>query len=195
MNDLLNLALSALAGGGLAALVTWSIAQRRIAVENVTTERRKWREKIRALALLAHEAFLEGDETQLERLRCEFRARLNPFDLQDRKLLSCMEVGEDPASNTGRSQEFDERIGLLLKHDWERAKLEAGFFLGRWTIEPRRWGVDWTTGKAGERRAANGLRWYEKHKVRPVRMLVLIVFLDAALAITCLAAALRIASG
>ena len=27
-----------------------------------------------------------------------------------------------------RTEEFAGRISLLLKHDWERAKLEAGFF-------------------------------------------------------------------
>lgn len=171
----LVVALIALAGVGFTAIVTWSISQRRIAADHITAERAKWRDRIRVQALLVHDAILSNDAIALSRLRDEFRALLNPFDPEDRKILNGIKVVEPTKVREEEAERFARQISLLLKHDWDRAKLEAGFFLGRWTLTVKRWGLDWTCGKRGERREQNGLRWYEKYKVRPVRTPVLIV--------------------
>ena len=83
----------ALAAAAVSALVTWLIAQRRIAVENVTAERAKWRGEIRTLALQAHDAILHGKRAVVRRLKNEFRTLLNPFNAEDRKILKCMICG------------------------------------------------------------------------------------------------------
>lgn len=170
----LVVALVTLSGVGFTAVVTWSISQRRISADHITAERAKWREKIRAQALLVHDAILRGDATALSRLRSEFRALLSPFDPEDMKILDTMKV-VDPKVREKRAQRFARQISLLLKHDWDRAKLEAGFFLGRWTLTVNRWGLDWACGIRGERRELSGLRWYEKYKIRPIRTPVLVV--------------------
>ena len=191
----LVVAVITLTGVGLTAVVTWLIAQRRIAVEHVTAERAKWREKIRTQALLVHDAILCGNAAAVVRLKCEFRALLNPFDPEDHKLLECMKVDESPNAHKTTAEDFTRQVSLLLKHDWDRAKLEAGFFLGRWTLDAKRWGLDWALGKSGERRAREGLRWYEKHKVRPVRTTVLLIVILGVGLIACLAVGLLAAGG
>jgi len=60
-----------LIGIALTAFVTWSIAQRRIVVENVTAERTKWRKSVRARALKVHDAILSGSEVRTFRLQQE----------------------------------------------------------------------------------------------------------------------------
>ena len=57
-------------------------------------------------------------------LRHELTLRLNPNDPNDREILEC--VKQMATSNDGdKRQEFVDRVALLLKHDWERAKYEA----------------------------------------------------------------------
>ena len=43
----------------ITAFVTWLIAAKRIVIENVTQERAKWRKKVRARALLVHDAMIK----------------------------------------------------------------------------------------------------------------------------------------
>ena len=171
----LVIAFVTLMGVGSTAVVTWSISQRRIAADHVTGERAVWREKIRAQALLVHDAIRGGDNVALARLKNEFGALLNPFDPEDRKIVDSIEVEERGEAREGRAEEFARRVSLLLKHDWDRAKLEAGFFLARWTLAVKRGKLDWASGKDSERRERSGLRWYEKYKIRPVRTPVLVL--------------------
>ena len=171
----LDLAIITLAGVALAACVTWLIAQRRIVVQHVTAERAKWRETIRELTLRVHDAIRYGKRERLERLICEFRVLLNPFDADDRAILDCMDVGGPDELGADRADEFAKRISLLLKHDWDRAKLEAGFFLARWLLKAKRWPLTWDAGKSGKRRKRKGLRWWEKYEIRPLRTLLLLV--------------------
>ena len=164
------------------------IAQRRIAAEHVTAERAKWREKIRAQALKVHDAILSGDAAVVGRLQSEFRALLNPFDRHDQAILDCMTVDSSSQELKNRADEFAGRISLLLKHDWERAKLEAGFFLYRWVLEAKRRPFEGSHGEIGERRACKGLRWPKKYKIRTLRALVVIAIaaLVAVVILACL---------
>ena len=123
------------AGGGLVgAVLTWLVGQQRILAENVTAERAKWREKIRQKAVTVHHALMYGgvSERALPRLRLEFSLLLNPHDVFDREILSCIDVVQRGHCRKYRAADFESRVSLLLKHDWDRAKLESGF-------PPRAW--------------------------------------------------------
>lgn len=114
----------------IASIVAGWTAQRKISVENITQDRRVWREKIRSSALSVHDAFIARDEGLLNKYRAEFRAILNPMDDEDNKIVRCIAL-PDVEKELECAEEFAERIALLLKHDWDRVKLEAGPFLMR----------------------------------------------------------------
>jgi hypothetical protein len=129
----------------VSGLVSLLVAERRIAAENVLQERTKWREKIRDLALEVHKAlvFVEVDAAQLRELRATLTLRLNPHDEKDQEILELI-----APENASHAEEFAQRVALLLKHDWERAKYEAS--LWRWLYEksPTRLGFnDYTAGR------------------------------------------------
>ena len=109
----------------VAAIVAAWTAQRKIGIENITQDRRAWREKVREKALSVHDSLVSRNEESLDKLRAEFRAILNPTDEDDKEIISCISLPEE-RKELERAEEFAERIALLLKHDWERAKLEAG---------------------------------------------------------------------
>lgn len=181
--DGILVALITLMGVVITALVTWSIAQRRIAVEHVTAERTKWRKEVRMLALQVHDSILQPDEVSLGRLRSEFATLLNPFHREDREILERITEDESRQGPEERANEFTRRISLLLKHDWDRAKLEAGFFLPRWTLKAKRHGLGCDEGEGCTCRGENGLPWSDKYEVRPVPALVLAVGLLVTLCI------------
>ena len=118
----------------VAAFVTWSIAQRRIAVENVTKERAKWRGQVRYLASQIYEAFSSPieDKRQIQKLKMRLTVLLDPCDKRDKRIICLLDkILRD--NITGKAKkEFITEVTLLLKYDWERSKLEAGFFLCRW---------------------------------------------------------------
>jgi len=109
----------------VAAVVAAWTAQRKLSIENITQDRRGWREKVRANALLVHDALVSRDREKLDRLRTEFWTILNPKDEDDIAIISCVTL-PDEGKELERAEEFAERIALLLKHDWERVKLEVG---------------------------------------------------------------------
>ena len=173
MQESIILAVITLIGVVITAFVTWLIAQRQILAQHVTAERAKWRKNVRAQALKVHDAILCGDADKLRRLQSEFRALLNPFDCQDQAILDCMTVDESSKKRPERAEKFARRISLLLKHDWERAKLEAGFFLFRWLLKPKRLPLDWRDGGGCMRSVCRELRWGERYKIRTSGVLVL----------------------
>ena len=133
-------ALIALAGVVVTALVTWLIAERRIVTRHITSERATWRHRIRQNALEVHDALVEVPpaKTARVRLRMEFRALLNPVDDQDHAILECIAPVASDKCEKCRAEQFATRVALLLKHDWDRAKLEAGFPPCRWFLRAKR---------------------------------------------------------
>ena len=166
MQDSIALALISLLAVALTAFVTWLIAQRQILAQHVTAERAKWRENVRAQALEVYDAMLCGDADKVGRLQSKFRALLNPFDRHDQTVLDCMAVDESLQERKKLADVFARRVSLLLKHDWERAKLEAGFFLWRLVLKPRRVPLNWDDVDGRVLDACRELRWYEKYKIR-----------------------------
>ena len=114
----------------VAAAVAFWTAQRKISIENITQDRKAWREKIRNNALSVHDTLISRDEKSLNKHRAEFAALLNPNDKDDREIIDSIKLPVEGKENEC-ADEFSERIALLLKHDWERVKLEAGPFFMR----------------------------------------------------------------
>jgi hypothetical protein len=126
---LLTSAIIAAIVSGLVALLT---SERRIAAENVIQERMKWRDKVRELASEVRRSFIH-DTARLTELRAQFSLRLNPHDRRDQQILALI-----APENAGRVEEFTQRVALLLKHDWERAKYEASLWRRLWEKSPNR---------------------------------------------------------
>lgn len=106
-----------------AFVATWN-ADRKISIENITKERAKWREDIRKKTAAVHDAIIEKNDKDLQRLKVEFSVMLNPSDPEDNAILQSIKVAND-GEELKQSEEFSRRIALLLKHDWERAKFES----------------------------------------------------------------------
>ena len=123
--DLSALLSSSVVGGLVAGLVALRSSERKIQIENVTQERAKWREKIRRMSCDVHQAAVEGDKAKLSALQLEFAINLNPFDEEDEDILCVIDTLATQDSHDATLGEFAERIALLLKHDWQRAKYEA----------------------------------------------------------------------
>jgi len=129
MNLLHDLAVYLLTPAVVATVVSASVSliasERRIAAENVLQERKKWRDTIRALAEEVHAALADLDRQalKLNALRAKFTLHLNPHDPMDQGILAVINVEE-----FDRQIEFDNRVALLLKQDWERAKREASLW-------------------------------------------------------------------
>lgn len=119
---------SIVVSAAVAGYVSLRSHREKIAIENVTQERTKWRDKIRKRAVLIHEAIIDNRERPLNKLRAEFALLLNPYDDCDNEILDIISLSSSP--NT-QARKFIDRVSRLLKHDWERAKLEATSTLGQ----------------------------------------------------------------
>lgn len=104
-----------LGSGVLSAIIAAMVSSRVLYADNVTKERAKWRDRIR---IIASEYPLADDKAKKE-LEIELITRLNPFDIEDIKILDSLK------KDTDTNDEFQIRISLLMKHDWERAKNDS----------------------------------------------------------------------
>lgn len=116
---------SAVLSAMVAALVTLRSSERKIEIENVTQERAKWRDKIRLNALEVHRASVANNAPKLSELHLTFEHMLNPLGSEDNGILASICRLNCLAESKAELAEFSKRIALLLKHDWNRAKLEA----------------------------------------------------------------------
>ena len=100
-------------------------AERKILIENITQERAKWRDKVRTLAVDVHKAAVKGETAKLAELKLSFATSLNPESRVDNLILELIERLKDQKDQQSKLDELSDRISLLLKHDWQRAKKEA----------------------------------------------------------------------
>lgn len=121
----------------VAALVSLRNGERKIHVENVTQERAKWRNAMRELAEAIIKSARAGDPKEIGLKCAQLALNVNPFDPEDKALVEAAGNLAAPSDLDASVREFTDRMALLLKHDWERAKREAHpwFFRGS---EPRR---------------------------------------------------------
>jgi hypothetical protein len=113
-----------LVGALIGAAVSLRTSTRNIKIDNVTKERAKWRDRVRKKSLIVHQQAVKGDATALDELHLQFTLILNPFHSEDRAILALIRQLKTTADESHLT-EFADRISLLLKHDWERAKWEA----------------------------------------------------------------------
>ncbi len=120
-----SLVSSAVVAATISAFVSLRTTARNINVEHVTRERAKWRDKVRDKALQVHQAIALDNASRLAELHMEFSLIVNPFDAEDRQILSLIQPVADATTKQSALAQFEDRVALLLKHDWDRAKLEA----------------------------------------------------------------------
>ena len=123
---------SSVVGGLVAGFVALRSGERKIQIENVTQERAKWREKIRIKSVEVHQAAIGNNPVKIAELQLEFSLNLNPFDQEDKEMLTVIAALNDRSTLEAKLREFSVRVALLLKHDWERAKHEAKPWFFRW---------------------------------------------------------------
>ncbi len=123
---------SSVVGGLIAGFVALRSSERKIQIENVTQERAKWREKIRFKSVEVHQASVTDNTAKIAELHLDFSLNLNPFDQEDKDILAVIEALKNCDTLNIKLSEFSDRVSLLLKHDWDRAKYEAKpwFFRG-----------------------------------------------------------------
>lgn len=123
--DLSTVLGSSVVAGLVAGLVTLRTTERKITIENITQQRKLWRDRIREKALEASRAIENKDSSKLKELYVEFQLILNPEDDNDKSILDTLWEMQTNNETKDAIIEFSEKLALLLKHDWERAKLEA----------------------------------------------------------------------
>jgi hypothetical protein len=126
---------SSVIGGLIAGFISLRNSERKIQIENITQERAKWREKIRLRSIDIHRASMTDNVIKIAELRLELALNFNPFDERDNQILLIIEKLKKSENREEKLCEFSDRIALLLKHDWERAKYEATkpwFHFFRW---------------------------------------------------------------
>lgn len=138
---------SSVVGGLIAGFVALQNSERKIQIENVTQERAKWREKIRIKSSEVHQAAFASNALKLSELRLEFSINLNPFDTEDKNILSVIANLIDCDNRDAKLVEFSDRIALLLKHDWQRAKYETRPWCFRWHTPKRMPYAEFSTTK------------------------------------------------
>lgn len=130
--DLTTILSSGVVASLIAGLVTLRTTERKIAIENITKQRELWRDKIRVKSLEVTRAYDGKDSRRLLELYTEFLLLLIPFDPEDNAIMDVLWDLKSGSLDIGKLIEFTERLSLLLKHDWQRAKREAKpwFFRG-----------------------------------------------------------------
>lgn len=116
---------SGVVAGLVAGLVALRTTERKIAIENITQQRKLWRNSVREKCMEAVKAFNNNDELRATEIYIELQLILNPLDANDRSVLDTLWDMQSKHEDSKLVVELAEKLSLLLKHDWERAKLEA----------------------------------------------------------------------
>lgn len=126
--DIATVLSSGVVAGLIAGLVSLRTSERKIATENITKQREIWRDKVRTKSLDVTNAIENKALSKLCGLYTEFSHLLNPEDTEDLAILSLLWCFKSGDFEEKSHVEFIERVSLLLKHDWERAKQSLGSF-------------------------------------------------------------------
>lgn len=126
---------SLLAGITLTAIAGWLASflalrkdERAVQLDQITRERTKWRNSIRKatedIAQAYHDNKSRPIPARIAVLRAKLVTSINPKDDKDDDLI-LSHFDELFADSRCDIDLFTKRIGLLLKHDWERVKWEC----------------------------------------------------------------------
>lgn len=95
----------------------------------VTEERQKWRNRIKEIAseIYINKLITDEDKTKFNKLSAEFRLNMNPYPLdQDNDIVHKLQLIEINPNDKQHREEFVRHVAYMLKHDWQRSKVEAG---------------------------------------------------------------------
>jgi len=112
----------------VAALVSLQNNERKLSLQYITGERAKWRDKIREIALAIFDASIKQDKETIRRCHFEFSHLLHLGDPPDDEILSNLVRLAEYPDDAEALNDFQIRISLLLKYEWDKAKLEAKWF-------------------------------------------------------------------
>lgn len=132
MSEVAYVLLGAFVGG----ILTYFTTLRTLFNQSVVGERKDWRDEVRKITLDVIKAVENRELRDLAALRHRLAMRLNPGDPEDNAILNCA-ILQGGATCAGAVDEFVSRISILLKHDWERAKLETSF-VKKYFVRPNR---------------------------------------------------------
>lgn len=127
--------ISGFLGAFIMAMITKKNNDNNNALKYITEERQKWREDIRKIVDELYE-----EDYDFEKIRAKLQVRLNPFDEYDKDIIKKIEklicFGYKNNTDYIYKLELAELLSRLLKHDWERAKIEANknSFFPEWAI-------------------------------------------------------------
>jgi hypothetical protein len=131
----------AVLGGWIGSFLAFRKDERALQVEQITKERTKWREGMRALCEDIVDAHIMVSKEKIAVNRSRLVTSLNPKDTYDAEIVAHYDALFD-GSNVDIDR-FTSRIAILLKHDWERVKWECmPLYLKafkRWTRPQRAW--------------------------------------------------------
>ncbi|KZE65052.1 hypothetical protein AV545_03780 [Paenibacillus jamilae] len=113
----------------IANFITKKNNDKNLSLKYITEERAKWRQFVKVSASKIYSNKYES-EYEKKQLIAHLIFSLNPLkvkgNLLDLKIISLLEIIESGDDNELILKEFRDCIGILLKHDWERSKDEAG---------------------------------------------------------------------
>lgn len=132
MSEVAYVLLGAFVGG----ILTYFTTLRTLFNQSVVGERQDWRDEVRKITLDVIQAVEDRGSRDLAALRHRLAIRLNPGDPEDNAILNCA-ILQGGATCDCAVDEFVSRVSILLKHDWERAKLETSF-AKRYFVHPDR---------------------------------------------------------
>ncbi|GEM_PF-2084930 len=108
----------------ISATFTKLSADKKIKIDNVTKERKEWRDRLRKLVVKTAIAFQKSDTKKLQKIEVELIVRLNPEDKCDMAIVESLKKLSRSLDEKDLI-EFSDRVSYLLKHDWERVKKES----------------------------------------------------------------------
>ena len=123
--DLVTVLSSVVLAGLVAGLVSIRMAERKIAIENITQQRQLWREKIRSVSQDIQLSYDEQNQKAMKHHFSTMQLLLNPEDDEDNLILNTLWKMSELSNESDLGIILSEQLALLLKHDWERAKNEA----------------------------------------------------------------------
>lgn len=118
----------AIVGGWVASFIAFRKDERSVQLNQITEERKKWRDNMRKLLTEISALYIDNKTTpspsKVAALRATLATSINPKDVKnDGAILSHYDRLFSAASDD--LSVFNHRIAVLLKHDWERVKWEC----------------------------------------------------------------------
>ncbi|MCM3173243.1 hypothetical protein [Paenibacillus sp. MER 99-2] len=113
----------------ITALFSKSNNDKNQSLKYVTEERGKWRQFIKESSSVIYSGNYKNEKEKVQ-LISQFILSLNPLNVKgnklDLKIIELLKQIQDGDNSRKTLDNFRDCISILLKHDWERSKSEAG---------------------------------------------------------------------